>query len=107
MLCARNRTRQHAHQPGNTDEGDRAWLPRSARTPPEGSRMTSAGPLLPFFRRLEDFSTFRWMGRVTKVVDYLVESEGPFCSVGEGCAILTSDGRTLAGEIVGFRGKTV
>jgi len=67
--------------------------------------MTSA--LLPYFRRLEDFSTFRWMGRVTKVVDYLVESEGPFCSVGEGCAILTSDGRTLAGEIVGFRGKTV
>ncbi len=69
--------------------------------------MNAVGPLLPYFRRLEDFSTFRWMGRVTKVVDYLVESEGPFCSVGEGCAILTSDGRTLAGEIVGFRGKTV
>ena len=64
-------------------------------------------PLGPFFRRLEEFSTFRWMGRVTKVADYLVESEGPFCSVGEGCAILTSDGRTLAGEIVGFRGRVV
>jgi flagellum-specific ATP synthase len=69
--------------------------------------MIASGPLAPYFRRLDDFSTFRWMGRVTKVVDYLVESEGPFCSVGEGCAILTSDGRTLAGEIVGFRGKTV
>lgn len=68
--------------------------------------MTSPNPLAPYFRRLEDFSTLRWIGRVTKVVDYLVESEGPFCSVGEGCAILTSDGRTLAGEIVGFRGKT-
>ncbi len=68
--------------------------------------MTPANPLAPYFRRLEDFSTFRWIGRVTKVVDYLVESEGPFCSVGEGCAILTSDGRTLAGEIVGFRGRT-
>src|ERR1700679_1992449 len=69
--------------------------------------MTPTGELAPFFRRLEEFSTFRWVGRVTKSVDYLVESEGPFCSVGEGCAILTSDGRTLEGEIVGFRGKTV
>jgi flagellum-specific ATP synthase len=67
----------------------------------------SASPLAPYFRRLNDFSTLRWVGRVTKVVDYLVESEGPFCSVGEGCAILTSDGRTLAGEIVGFRDKQV
>ncbi len=69
--------------------------------------MTQARPLAPFFRRLDEFSTFRWMGRVTKVTDYLVESEGPFCSVGEGCAILTSDGRTLAGEIVGFRNQLV
>jgi hypothetical protein len=68
---------------------------------------TDPSSLAPYFRRLEDFSTFRWVGRVTKVVDYLVESEGPFCSVGEGCAILTSDGRTLAGEIVGFREKMV
>lgn len=69
--------------------------------------MTQASPLAPFFRRLEDFSTFRWTGRVTKVVDYLVESEGPFCSVGEGCAIITSDGSVHAGEIVGFRGRNV
>src|SRR5277367_2474024 len=69
--------------------------------------MIEASPLAPFFRRLDDFSTFRWVGRVTKVLDYLVESEGPFCSVGEGCAILTSDGRTLAGEIVGFRDRVV
>jgi flagellum-specific ATP synthase len=69
--------------------------------------MSATRPLAPFLRRLDDFSTFRWIGRVTKVVDYLVESEGPVCSVGEGCAILTSDGRKLAGEVVGFREKTV
>src|ERR1700675_264888 len=67
--------------------------------------MTAPSPLAPYLRRLDDFSTFRWIGRVSKVVDYLVESEGPFCSVGEGCAILTSHGRTLAGAIVGLRGK--
>jgi flagellum-specific ATP synthase len=69
--------------------------------------MSQRSTLGPYFRRLEEFSTLRWIGRVTKSLDYLVESEGPFCSVGEGCAILTSDGRTLEGEVVGFRGKTV
>jgi flagellum-specific ATP synthase len=68
---------------------------------------TAESPLSPYFRRLEDFSSFRWIGRVTKVVDYLVESEGPFGTVGEGCAVLTSDGRSLSGEIIGFRGNTV
>lgn len=69
--------------------------------------MGESGILEPFFRRLEGFSALRWTGRVTKSVGYLVESEGPFCSVGEGCAILTEDGKTFSGEIVGFRGRTV
>lgn len=65
-------------------------------------------PLLKsYFRRLEEFSVLRWTGRVTKAVGYLVESDGPFCSVGEGCAILTEEGQTFSGEIVGFRGRTV
>jgi flagellum-specific ATP synthase len=65
-------------------------------------------PLLqPYFRRLEEFSTLRWTGRVTKAVGYLVESDGPLCSVGEGCAIVTEGGQVFSGEIVGFRGRTV
>src|SRR5262249_28351394 len=69
--------------------------------------MTEAPLLKPYFRRLEEFSTLRWTGRVTKAVGHLVESDGPFCSVGEGCAIVTEDGRAFSGEIVGFRGRTV
>jgi len=69
--------------------------------------MAESRDLKPFLRRLEDFSTLRWTGRVTKAVGHLVESDGPFCSVGEGCAILTEDGRTFSGEIVGFRGRSV
>jgi len=69
--------------------------------------MEESGILEPYFRRLDGFSALRWTGRVTKAVGYLVESEGPFCSVGEGCAILTEDGKTFSGEIVGFRGRTV
>jgi flagellum-specific ATP synthase len=69
--------------------------------------MSNLEYLNPYFRRLEDFSTLRWTGRVTKAVGHLVESDGPFCSVGEGCAILTEDGKTYSGEIIGFRGRTV
>jgi len=69
--------------------------------------MPDSDLLNPYFRRLEEFSPLRWTGRVTKAVGYLVESDGPFCSVGEGCAIITEDGRTCPGEIVGFRGRTV
>src|SRR5258708_35676998 len=63
--------------------------------------------LKPYFRRLEEFSALRWTGRVTKAIGHLVESDGPICSVGEGCAILTDDGQVFSGEIVGFRGRTV
>jgi len=69
--------------------------------------MPESSTLKPYFRRLEDFSSLRWTGRVTKAVGHLVESDGPLCSVGEGCAILTEDGQTFSGEIVGFRGRTV
>jgi flagellum-specific ATP synthase len=44
---------------------------------------------------------------VTQVVGPLVESVGPFCSVGEICQIVDSRKRVLPGEIVGFRGETV
>jgi flagellum-specific ATP synthase len=49
----------------------------------------------------------RWRGRVTQVVGSLVESEGPFCSVGECCEIHDSRGNVFPGEIVGFRGANV
>lgn len=61
----------------------------------------------PFFRRLEQIPTWQSSGRVTKAVGFLVESEGPACSVGECCEILGENGQAHAGEIVGFRGHTV
>jgi flagellum-specific ATP synthase len=63
--------------------------------------------LAAYFARLESCSALRWRGRVTQVAGPLVESEGPFCSVGEVCQISDSQGRGLPGEIVGFRGTTV
>ena len=63
--------------------------------------------LAPYFSRVESCPALRWQGRVTQVVGPLVESQGPFCSVGEACRITDSQGRVLAGEIVGFRDTTV
>ena len=41
------------------------------------------------------------------MVGQLIESEGPFSTVGEACEIVDSLGRHWPGEIVGFRGHTV
>lgn len=60
-----------------------------------------------FFRRLDQISTWKSTGRVTKAVGFLVESEGPFCSVGESCEIVSADGQRHPGEVVGFHGRTV
>jgi flagellum-specific ATP synthase len=69
--------------------------------------MSAEELLAPYFARLETCSGLRWRGRVTQVIGPLVESEGPFCSVGELCEITDSKGRIMPGEIVGFRGTTV
>ena len=69
--------------------------------------MSSDALLAPYFARLESLSGLRWQGRVTQVIGPLVESDGPFCSVGERCEITDSRGQSLPGEIIGFRGKTV
>jgi flagellum-specific ATP synthase len=65
------------------------------------------GVLEAYSQWLRTSSTLRWKGRVTHVVGNLVESAGPFCSVGESCEIQDAGGNTFAGEVVGFRGSTV
>ncbi len=65
-------------------------------------------PLASFFHHLEQGSTLRWTGRVLQVTGNLIESEGPFCSVGEACEVRSStEDRCYPGEIVGFRGSTM
>src|SRR5260370_5213366 len=60
-----------------------------------------------YFSHLENSSALRWRGRVVQVVGQIVESEGPFCTVGDAWDIMDSRGRHWPGEIVGFRGHTV
>jgi len=56
---------------------------------------------------LSSSSTVRWSGRVTQVVGSLVESSGPFCSVGDSCEVVNADHEVFPGEIVAFRGSKV
>jgi flagellum-specific ATP synthase len=69
--------------------------------------MKSSALLESYFEKLERSSAVRWRGRVTQIVGNVVESEGPFCSVGECCGVVDSSGTKLAGEVVGFRGPKV
>jgi flagellum-specific ATP synthase len=65
-------------------------------------------PLLaPYNHQLENGSTLRWSGRINQIVGNLIESEGPFCFVGECCQIVGENGRSYSGEIIGFRGSTM
>lgn len=63
--------------------------------------------LAPYSHHLQTGSTLRWKGKINQVVGNLVESDGPFCSVGESCEIIGAGGRSYAGEIIGFRGSTM
>ena len=67
----------------------------------------STGDLGTYFQHLQEFTTWRWEGSVTKVAGQVVESEGPVCSVGEACEIVDKEGNSFPGEIVGFRGPNV
>jgi flagellum-specific ATP synthase len=63
--------------------------------------------LAPYLHHLEVGSTLKWKGRINQVVGNLIESEGPFCFVGESCEIIGGAGQSYAGEIIGFRGSTM
>jgi len=69
--------------------------------------VSACSSLAPYLARLESCAALRWRGRVTQVIGPLVESEGPFCAVGEICHIYDADGHLLPGEVVGFRNSTV
>jgi flagellum-specific ATP synthase len=60
-----------------------------------------------YFSHLDHGSTVSWTGRVLQVTGNLIESEGPFCSVGESCEIISGRGVKFPGQVVGFRGTTM
>jgi len=57
----------------------------------------------PYFADVERIPILRWTGRVTEVVGLLVESRGPHVAIGDFCEVLTSSGRRLRMQAIGFR----
>ena len=50
---------------------------------------------------------WQWRGRVIEANGQTIESDGPPCSVGECCEIVSGDGVRHSAEVIGFRGRRV
>jgi len=60
-----------------------------------------------YLTQLEKRPAWRWKGRVVEANGQMVEAEGPLCSVGECCEIVSADGERHRAEVIGFRGRHV
>src|SRR5581483_10257523 len=45
----------------------------------------------------------RWVGEVSDVVGLLIESRGPNVGIGDFCEVITTGGRRIRTQVIGFR----
>lgn len=57
----------------------------------------------PYIIHLSKAEVFRWRGTITDVTGFVIESQGPSCKIGGFCEILTTNGRTIRTQVIGFR----
>jgi flagellum-specific ATP synthase len=69
--------------------------------------MSEAISFASYFDELERIPPFRWTGQVTEVVGLLIESRGPSAAIGDFCEVLTSSGRRIRTQVIGFRNGRV
>ena len=86
--------------------GETAHGPIDAGAEPSSSE-ADEGLLRAYFRQLKRRPAWRWHGRVLEATGQTIESEGPYCSVGECCEIIDHEGNQHLGEVIGFRGPRV
>lgn len=60
-----------------------------------------------YFDRVASAPAWHWRGRVVVADGQTVETEGPPCSMGEICEIVSRDGSRCLAEVIGFRGRRV
>lgn len=66
-----------------------------------------AADLIPF---IDQIDTFKYFGRVKRVVGLMIESQGPESSIGDVCYIYTgihNKKKTILAEVVGFRDEMI
>jgi flagellum-specific ATP synthase len=69
--------------------------------------MTHGISFEPYFADLDRIPSLTWSGHVTEVVGLLIESRGPNVAIGDFCEILTSGGRKIRTQVIGFRNGRV
>src|SRR2546426_11409596 len=69
--------------------------------------MTPALDFGPYFRLLNACEPCLALGVVTEMVGLLIESSGPAAALGDFCEILTSQGRPVRVQVIGFRNGRV
>lgn len=63
--------------------------------------------LKPYVDMLDTLDPFRWTGEVTEMVGLLIESRGPAAAVGNFCEVISSSGKIIRTQVVGFRNGRV
>lgn len=61
-----------------------------------------------FRKELSSMDTYRYMGKIEKIVGMTIESSGPECSIGDVCRIYSKDMQNyINAEVVGFQSEKV
>jgi len=59
--------------------------------------------LAPYIEGVRNFELLPWTGEVVELVGMLVASRGPAAAVGDFCEVVTSAGRRIRTQVIGFR----
>ncbi len=72
--------------------------------PPSGLSLID---LSPYIRQATASELLPWTGEIVEVVGLLLASRGPAAAVGDFCEVLSSGGRTIRTQVIGFRNGLV
>lgn len=60
-----------------------------------------------YIRQTNEIDPMRWTGIVRETIGLVVESEGPAAALGDFCEIVTSQGRRIRTQVIGFKSGRV
>lgn len=60
-----------------------------------------------YIRQANEIDPMRWTGIVRETIGLVVESEGPAAALGDFCEIVTSQGRRIRTQVIGFKSGRV
>src|SRR6201992_3964491 len=67
----------------------------------------TAFDLNPYILQVQKSNLLPWTGEIVEVVGLLLASRGPAAAVGDFCEVLTSSGKRIRTQVIGFRNGNV